>query len=208
MCKKIIISQTLFTKEKRWITLSLSLSKCALIAFAAAFVACSSDCKSNEDKQSGCVERTYYDKDRKQLRSEIWWKNYQKNGEYKEFYSDGSPREESLYKDGKRDGHYKAYNRGGMLSVEATYKGGSLDGFYKDYYNQSGAPHIETAYKKGKIDGIYKKYFNNGQPQIETSYKDDRKDGIYKEFNKNGDLIKDCEYKEGKVVSSTVGKCF
>ena len=102
------------------------------------------ECKNDEDKITGCVERIYYENG--QLHYEI------------------------PYKDDKRDGIMKWYYENGQLEVETPYKDDKENGVKKWYY-KNGQLGVETHYKDGKKDGIEREYYENGQLESEALYK-------------------------------------
>ena len=92
------------------------------------------ECKSDEDKIKGCVEREYYP-DSKLMRPmrEIPYKNGLQEGIRKDYYNNGNLRGEIPFKHGKTEGVVKAYHESGNLKYEATHKNGKSDGIAKGY---------------------------------------------------------------------------
>ena len=88
------------------------------------------ECKSEEDKISGCVNRYYYESGN--LKSEIPYKNGEKEGIGKWYYENGNIRREIPY--GKVDGIVKKYYESGNLEREIPYKNGEREGIGKWYY--------------------------------------------------------------------------
>lgn len=66
------------------------------------------DCKNDEDKMSGCIEKRY---------SEA-----------------SQTRVETPYKDGKEHGVYKFYYENGEIVEETSYENGKINGILKEYY--------------------------------------------------------------------------
>ena len=119
------------------------------------------ECKNDEDKITGCVERIYYE-----------------NGQLKW---------EAPYKDGKENGVERKYYENGQLASEIPYKDGKADGVWKVYYD-NGRLERETSYKNNIIDGIEKEYYKNGQLQCETTYTPRQTTKIC--YDENGKIIK------------------
>jgi antitoxin component YwqK of YwqJK toxin-antitoxin module len=72
------------------------------------------------DNYSG-VDRTYYDTEKTQLKSEVFIYNGKKEGVYKEYYEDGELLSEVNYINGKKNGIYNSYYDNGQLSSEINY---------------------------------------------------------------------------------------
>ena len=91
------------------------------------FVGCSQklpECKSDEDKITGCVERGYYDSG--QLEWETPYKDGKENGVKKRYYENGRLKIQTPYKDDKIEGVWKKYYENGQLESEALYKNGDF----------------------------------------------------------------------------------
>jgi len=74
----------------------------------------------NSDNYSG-VDRTYYDAEKTQLKSEVFIHNGKKEGIYKLYYRNGQLYSEVNYIDGKENGIYKSYHTNGKLKEEVNY---------------------------------------------------------------------------------------
>ena len=72
------------------------------------------------DNYSG-VDRTYFDPEKTQLKSEVFIHNGKKEGIYKLYYSNGQLYEEVNYIDGKMNGIFKSYYYYGKLLTEVNY---------------------------------------------------------------------------------------
>ena len=72
------------------------------------------------DNYSG-VDRTYYDPEKTQLKSEVFIHNRKKEGVYKEYYEDGELLSEVNYINGEKNGIYNSYYDNGQLSSEINY---------------------------------------------------------------------------------------
>lgn len=77
--------------------------------------------------------------------SEIEFKDGEKNGIARQYYSDGKIWKESPYKDGKLHGVAKVYDREGRLEREVSYHTGLKHGEYIRYY-KSGKPQLKLTY--------------------------------------------------------------
>ncbi|MDY5822155.1 MAG: toxin-antitoxin system YwqK family antitoxin [Helicobacter sp.] len=100
------------------------------------------ECKNEEDKISGCVERSYH--------------------------SNGNLWEETPYKNGKLNGMSKWYYENGNLDAEISYKNDKLHGIGKWYY-ENGNIKLEITYKDSKREGVMKMYDTSGNLRAEVS---------------------------------------
>ena len=136
------------------------------------------ECKSEEDKISGCVERYYY------KNGNLWI--------------------ETPYKNGEKDGMVKSYYENGNLKEEIPYKNSKYDGIVKVYY-ENGKLKIEVPYKNNKREGIAKEYYENGGLQAEIPFKNHNIDGDMKLYTEDGKLLALVKAENGRITS---GKCF
>ncbi|WP_181882330.1 toxin-antitoxin system YwqK family antitoxin [Helicobacter didelphidarum] len=82
----------------------------------------SPECKNNEDKIKGCMERVYYSNGN--LLREIPYKDGKIEGIKKEYHENGNLLREIPYKDDKRDGVEKRYGEDGSLRFSITFENG------------------------------------------------------------------------------------
>ena len=136
------------------------------------------ECKSDEDKISGCVERYYY------KNGNLWI--------------------ETPYKNGEKDGMVKSYYENGNLKEEIPYKNSKYDGIVKVYY-ENGKLKIEVPYKNNKREGIAKEYYENGGLQAEIPFKNHNIDGDMKLYTEDGKLLALLKIENYEFIS---GKCF
>ncbi len=104
------------------------------------------ECKTQDDKISGCIE--------------------------KEYYENGNVKYETPFKNNQLDGIRKGYYENGSLMFEAPLKNGKVEGIAKTYY-QNGNLASEIPYKNDKREGISKTYYSNGDFAFSTTYQDD-----------------------------------
>ena len=75
---------------------------------------------SEENNYSG-IDRTYYEPEKTQLKSEVFIHNRKKEGVCKEYYKNGQLQEEVNYINGKMNGIYKSYYKNGQLFKKVNY---------------------------------------------------------------------------------------
>jgi antitoxin component YwqK of YwqJK toxin-antitoxin module len=71
---------------------------------------------------AGELRREYYENGK--LKSEIHYKNNEKNGSYKFYYDNERVKVKGNYKNGKLEGKVKEYDENGKLKEEVIYQGG------------------------------------------------------------------------------------
>jgi uncharacterized protein len=96
-----------------------------------------------------------------------------RDGDWKEYYEDGSTRSEGKYEKGNRVGEWKFYYPSGKLEQKGKYS------------------------KKGKPDGTWTWYFDDGTLQREQSFIAGLEDGDYLENDETGKLIVKGQFVEG-----------
>ena len=167
-------------------------------------------------KISGCpdgIQRKYWNG---QLVKEGSWKDGDKDGLFKNYYTNGNLQMEKLYQNGKIKYSKYYYENGNLLSEEkielsktyykSYYKNGNLqdettrqDGIIKHhkYYYENGNLQSEMVHKSEKDDGFSKTYYENG------NLKSEDKEGLFKTYYENGNLKSEekvMSYKDGKPV--------
>ena len=88
----------------------------------------------------------------------------------KYYYKSGVLKSEIPYKNDQRDGIQKEYYESGAIYWEIPYKNGKKNGIVKEYY-ESGEIMSEVPYENGKINGIEKGYFRSGKIAYTAKYK-------------------------------------
>jgi len=114
----------------------------------------------------------------------------QKNGVWKEFYSNGILKDEKNYLNGKLDGYLKLYNDSGKLIEVLKYKNGEVDLQSNDFDSE-----IE----------IKEEYDISNNLIFRGSLKNNKKIGIQRYFNTKGKVIKSQTFNiRGNLVSEGV----
>ncbi len=150
--------------------------------------------KDDKGKQG---EWKYYTRDRILLYS-ITYKNDIKNGLCSKYYSsNGIVREESNYYWGLRDGDFKNYFSNGQINTEGTYKENKKTGIWMSYHKSSGEKKNEGSYVLNKKDGLWVFYNSKGTKSMQGSYKLGVKDGEWFSYNSDGKVIETSKYING-----------
>jgi antitoxin component YwqK of YwqJK toxin-antitoxin module len=145
--------------------------------------------------------------------------NRLKQGTWKEFYSNNTPKREINYKDGKLDGLYKEYDENGKITLLLKYRDGRImenDDLLdetveiKSEYDDKNRIIFSGAYRRDKPIGIHRKYDINGEVINSYIYNDNgekisegivddegRKKGMWKNFYNTGELKSEGNYENG-----------
>ena len=75
-----------------------------------------------------------------------------KNGLIKEYFKDGSIKEETVYFNGVKEGKRKVWYRSGQLNKSGTMKNDRWHGKYQEWY-ENGSPKLSGQYMDGQQDG-------------------------------------------------------
>ena len=158
--------------NKSFIRQGLFLAFLSSVAFTALNASELKECKSEEDKKTGCIEKDYY-----------------RNGNLKI---------ETPFKNGKLEGIAKSYYESGNLELEAPFKNGVFEGVGK-VYHQNGNLKSEATFKNGMIEGIQKNYYENGNILSEIPFMNDKVHGSVKFYSKK--LIWQANAQNGKLIN-------
>lgn len=119
-------------------------------------------------------------------------KNGLKQGVWKEFYSNGVVRQETMYLNGKRNGYVKKYDETGTLvSIEK-------------YINDDPVTNAEEL----KEYEIRRDYYPSGQVRIEGSYYNGKADGLRREYSEDGTIVKGYIFSRGIMLSEGITDAF
>ena len=130
------------------------------------------ECKSEEDKISGCVKRDYHSNGK--LWEEIPYKNDKREGMTKWYYENGNLESEEPYKNGKREGMSKWYYENGSLKAETPFNNNGVNGDMKLYTEDKKLLALIKAENHKFISG---KCFNN-KVLTDKELKEMRRDGF------------------------------
>jgi antitoxin component YwqK of YwqJK toxin-antitoxin module len=142
--------------------------------------------------QDGKVSNAYIYNDNGLLLSEgIVDEAGNRNGKWKDLYSDKTTEAEGSYTDNRRTGIWKFYNTSGKMEQTGSYNNGRPDGLWKWYYD-NGAILREEEYFQGQRDGTFTEYSATGDIIGQGQYSDGEKNGDWK--FKSGDITEEGKY--------------
>lgn len=121
------------------------------------------------------------------------------DGVVKEFFFNGSVREEVYYKNGKKEGVSKLYDDKGVVRAEFNFRRGMQEGLSRTYY-PTGELLKEISFKNGKLEGVNREYAKDGTLLFEAYFRDDEQDGVTTIYHPDGEKTVSV-YKRGKLVS-------
>jgi len=115
-----------------------------------------------------------------------------RNGKWKDYFSNGKIQEEGQFTDNRRSGQWKFYNMLEKVEQTGSFNNGRPDGLWKWYYN-SGALLREEEYFQGQRDGSCTEYSETGEIIAQGEYSDGEKNGEWKyktsEFTEEGKYL-------------------
>ena len=160
---------------------------------------------------SGIFQKFRYDG---KLNYECSYNNGEKNGLYKEWYSNGNQKKvEGSYKSGEKDGLHIYWSENGDWTSIKYYVDGELNYIEKGDLSQEIIGILPTKVKEldiqnGKMcyagtsvlfSGIFQKFRYDGKLNYECSYNNGEKNGLYKEWYSNGNQKKvEGSYEDGE----------
>ena len=138
------------------------------------------------DEKGNIITITIYENDVVYSREYINRKDKsgKKQGKWKEFYSDGTVKNEGIYRDNKRDGYFKEFNKKGEVLRTEKFEDGELD---------------KTASETQVLDFVYEKW-DNGEMKSFRTYREGLLEGLSIEYDRTGKIIGSKFYKLGKIL--------
>lgn len=141
-----------------------------------------------EDNFTGQIIKKYKNGQVKSIEN---FKNGKLNGEFKEFFEDGSLSQIATFKNGDMK-NIKVFYENGNLKFEQNLK--NRKGKYRGYYT-NGQLEAEGEVFQGDEIGLWKYYNENGSLSSEGMYKEGKKVGEWKFYKTDGSLLKTINYK-------------
>jgi antitoxin component YwqK of YwqJK toxin-antitoxin module len=117
-----------------------------------------------------------------------------RNGKWKDLFSDGKVQAEGQFTDNRRTGQWKFYNISEKVEQTGSYNNNRPDGLWNWYYD-SGALRKEEEYFQGQRDGRSTEYSESGDIIAQGQYSDGEKNGPWK--YKTGDITEEGKYITG-----------
>lgn len=117
-----------------------------------------------------------------------------KNGEWKEWYNNGTLKKSQMWNNGYKEGKFLSFDEDSKLITKGSFYRGKKKG--KWWYFSSEGKVLKTWYKD-VLNGVFKEYKRN-QLIIKGNYKKGLQEGIWEEKGKR------VKYKKGKIVDNNV----
>jgi antitoxin component YwqK of YwqJK toxin-antitoxin module len=117
-----------------------------------------------------------------------------RNGKWKDLYSNGKVQAEGQFTDNRRSGQWKFYNISEKVEQTGSYNNGRPDGLWNWYYD-NGNLLKEEEYFQGQRDGSSTEYSISGDIIAQGQYSDGEKNGPWK--YKIGDITEEGKYITG-----------
>jgi antitoxin component YwqK of YwqJK toxin-antitoxin module len=117
-----------------------------------------------------------------------------RNGKWKDLFSNGKVQAEGQFTDNRRTGQWKFYNISEKVEQTGSYNNNRPDGLWNWYYD-SGALRKEEEYFQGQRDGRSTEYSESGDIIAQGQYSDGEKNGPWK--YKTGDITEEGKYITG-----------
>lgn len=148
------------------------------------------------------MRRFFYEADSDLVYYEYPIVNGKAEGDYKEYYPDGTISKTMTLVNDYSQGEEKLFHYNGQLSAVAAYTKGNYQGPFTKYHTTG---EIETTgfYTNGKFSGEHKTFFPNGMIKEQTSYDVGDLEGAYLVYDRYGKLISDFAYKKGFLKEYT-----
>ena len=141
-----------------------------------------------DENFTGQIVKKYKDGQVKSIEN---FKNGKLNGEFKEFFENGSLFQTGTFKNGDMK-NIKVFYENGKLKFEQNLK--DRKGKYRGYY-PNGQLEVEGEVFQGDEIGLWKYYNENGNLSSEGMYKEGKKVGEWKFYKTDGNLLKTINYK-------------
>jgi antitoxin component YwqK of YwqJK toxin-antitoxin module len=117
-----------------------------------------------------------------------------RNGKWKDLFSNGKVQAEGQFTDNRRSGPWKFYNNSEKVEQTGSYNNGRPDGLWNWYFD-SGALRKEEEYFQGQRDGLSTEYSESGDIIAQGQYSDGEKNGPWK--YKTGEMTEEGKYITG-----------
>jgi antitoxin component YwqK of YwqJK toxin-antitoxin module len=111
--------------------------------------------------------------------------NYDRKGALVEpakvFLENGHIKAEVFFKDGERDGPYKEWHENGALSKDYFYVAGQFEDEQKEFHENSKLK-LKAFYKNKVKDGVYQEWYEDGYPLMLVTCKRRNQRGCFKDM--------------------------
>lgn len=122
----------------------------------------------------------------------------QYHGEYAEYWSDGTLRNQYRYVEGERDGEQLTFYENGNRESRAQYKNGKPFGMTERYYSD-GTLSSRSHFNEHGQNGLYESFHKNGQPEQRSMIKNGEREGERLYWSEDGSPVYQQHYLAGKL---------
>lgn len=136
----------------------------------------------------------------KQVRETLHFVEGVRDGEFEQFYPNGSLKEKGTYKNDQLHGTYTGFYKNGQTRFVLNYEHGNKTG-YNVLYFENGQMEQEVSIENGKINGTFKSWYPSGNPMKEIHYLNGVLHGRNASWHVDGSLAQDGYYSHGKKDS-------
>ena len=126
-----------------------------------------------------------------------------RHGPFRQWSDDGTVLNDGTYENGERDGQWLEYYADGTPKALTTYSVGVRDGEWKTWF-ENGKLSGEGSYADGRKDGKATFYYDDGTPKAEGMWKNDVKVGKSTNWHPDGSLMSEGEYIDGNKTGAWV----
>jgi len=106
--------------------------------------------------------------------------------------------EGNMLDDGNKDGHWKEFFTDGSLKAEGNYEDGKPTGEWKYFHLNGKTEQAGRFNKQGKPDGKWKWFYDDGKLLREENYRNGLRDGLLSEYDEDGTLIQEGDFVNGE----------
>jgi antitoxin component YwqK of YwqJK toxin-antitoxin module len=96
------------------------------------------------------------------------WLRGRRHGQWKDFYSNGNPKDETNWMQGHKEGPARTWHENGTLKTEGAFKNGKPEGAWKEWF-ENGVLGSEIIFENGVAVGVAKTWDNEGRLIMESS---------------------------------------
>jgi|GEM_PF-3394880 Uncharacterized protein conserved in bacteria len=139
--------------------------------------------------------------------------DYNKNGEWKDYYSNGNIKSKGSYNEGLQTGKWHYFFYDGKIKAEGLFLNGNgsnpgttgipihgRSGLWKFYSQETGKLEQECEFENGERSGLLIMYGTNGQIEAKINYKNDKFHGVLEFFDESGKVITKETYENGELI--------
>ena len=148
----------------------------------------------------GDMQKTFFENS-KNIESEYFVIDGEKNGPMKVFYDSGQLRTKCNFKDGLIDGIAKGFYENGKIQTINHFKKGKENGKFISYHT-NGNIHTKYNFVDGFQHGKQENWFASGTIDVEKNMKFGKKHAWSRNYFNNGKIEFEGEYFEGEPIGS------